>query len=297
MYVHRTNNGKRISQYTCAQYGKVPVGKLCKSQHRINESVVLTLLSDMLKAIAEYANTDREEFIKVVQEAMSKQQTESIKKQRTRIAVAKQRASELEVLICKIYEDNALGKMPDERYSMLDGQYAKEQQELNEEIKTLEANITAYDKNAKSADKFIALIDKYQNFNDLSITMINEFVEKILVHELARKGSVETTQEIEIYFNFIGRFVPPKFADAELSPEEIEELKKREARKDRLHQNYLRRKAQGLTKKDYERTKAQRKQRIDERKNKCRAEDIAKGVFIPVQNLQKQEPKIGIITQ
>lgn len=297
MYVHRMNNGKRISQYTCAQYGKVPVGKLCKSQHRINESVVLTLLSDMLKAIAEYANTDRKEFIKVVQEAQAKQQSESIKKQRTRLAVAKQRTSELEVLICKIYEDNALGKLPAERYSMLDEQYAKEQRELNEEIKSLETNISAYDKNAKSADKFIALIEKYQSFNDLSITMINEFVDKILVHERDRKGSVETTQEIEIYFNFIGRFIPPKFANAELSPEEIEGLKKREARKDRLHQNYLRRKEQGLTKKDYERTKAQRKQRIDEKKDKLRAEDIAKGIFIPVQTLPKQEPKIGVITQ
>ena len=52
MYVHRTNNGKRISQYTCSQYSKVPVGKLCTTQHRINEDVVLSLVSEMLKAIA-----------------------------------------------------------------------------------------------------------------------------------------------------------------------------------------------------------------------------------------------------
>ena len=51
MYVHRTNNGKRISQYTCSQYSKVPVGKLCTTQHRINEDVVLSLVSEMLKAI------------------------------------------------------------------------------------------------------------------------------------------------------------------------------------------------------------------------------------------------------
>jgi hypothetical protein len=46
MYVHRTNNGKRISQYTCSQYSKIPVGKLCPTQHRINEDVVLTLVSE-----------------------------------------------------------------------------------------------------------------------------------------------------------------------------------------------------------------------------------------------------------
>ena len=110
MYVHRTNNGKRISQYTCSQYTKVPCGTLCKTQHRINEDVVLSLVSEMLKAIAEYAKHDRAEFVRVVQEAQSSQQTAEVRKQRTRLATAKQRVSELEVLLCKIYEDNILGK-------------------------------------------------------------------------------------------------------------------------------------------------------------------------------------------
>ena len=78
MYVHRTNNGKRISQYTCSQYSKVPVGKLCTTQHRINEDVVLSLVSEMLKAIAEYAKHDRAEFVRVVQEAQSSQQTAEV---------------------------------------------------------------------------------------------------------------------------------------------------------------------------------------------------------------------------
>ena len=90
MYVHRTNNGKRISQYTCSQYTKVPCGTLCKTQHRINEDVVLSLVSEMLKAIAEYAKHDRAEFVRVVQEAQSSQQTAEVKKQRTRLATAKQ---------------------------------------------------------------------------------------------------------------------------------------------------------------------------------------------------------------
>lgn len=94
MYVHRTNNGKRISQYTCSQYTKVPCGTLCKTQHRINEDVVLSLVSEMLKAIAEYAKHDRAEFVRVVQEAQSSQQTTEVRKQRTRLATAKQRVSE-----------------------------------------------------------------------------------------------------------------------------------------------------------------------------------------------------------
>lgn len=139
MYVHRTNNGKRISQYTCSQYSKVPVGKLCTTQHRINEDVVLSLVSEMLKAIAEYAKHDRAEFVRVVQEAQSSQQTAEVRKQRTRLATAKQRVSELEVLLCKIYEDNILGKLSDSRYATLDAQYEKEQSELTAEISVLPA--------------------------------------------------------------------------------------------------------------------------------------------------------------
>ena len=293
MYVHRTNNGKRISQYTCSQYSKVPVGKLCTTQHRINEDVVLSLVSEMLKAIAEYAKHDRAEFVRVVQEAQSSQQTAEVKKQRIRLATAKQRVSELEVLLCKIYEDNILGKLSDSRYATLDAQYEKEQSELTVEISDLEKAIKSYEKHEKDADRFIALIDKYENFDKLTIAMLNEFIEKILVHERDRKGSIQTTQEVEIYFNFVGRFVPPAFGEVELTPEELEEICKREERKDRLHQNYLKRKANGKQKEYEERTKAKKKAEIEARKQAIRTEDIARGVFISVSSLPQLGPRKG----
>ena len=296
MYVHRTNNGKRISQYTCSQYSKVPVGKLCTTQHRINEDVVLSLVSEMLKAIAEYAKHDRAEFVRVVQEAQSSQQTAEVRKQRTRLATAKQRVSELEVLLCKIYEDNILGKLSDSRYATLDAQYAKEQVELTAEISTLEKAIKSYETHEKDADRFIALIDKYENFDKLTIAMLNEFIEKILVHERDRKGSIQTTQEVEIYFNFVGRFVPPAFGEVELTPEELEEIRKREERKDRLHQNYLKRKASGAQKRYEDKIKGRKKAEIEAKKAAIRAEDIAKGVFVPVSSLPQREPMKGVQT-
>ena len=296
MYVHRTNNGKRISQYTCSQYSKVPVGKLCTTQHRINEDVVLSLVSEMLKAIAEYAKHDRAEFVRVVQEAQSSQQTAEVRKQRTRLATAKQRVSELEVLLCKIYEDNILGKLSDSRYATLDAQYEKEQSELTAEISALEKAIKSYEKHEKDADRFIALIDKYENFDKLTIAMLNEFIEKILVHERDRKGSIQTTQEVEIYFNFVGRFVPPAFGEVELTPEELEEIRKREERKDRLHQNYLKRKASGAQKRYEDKIKKRKKAEIEAKKAAIRAEDIAKGVFVPVSSLPQREPMKGVQT-
>ncbi len=296
MYVHRTNNGKRISQYTCSQYTKVPCGTLCKTQHRINEDVVLSLVSEMLKAIAEYAKHDRAEFVRVVQEAQSSQQTAEVRKQRTRLATAKQRVSELEVLLCKIYEDNILGKLSDSRYATLDAQYEKEQSELTAEISALEKAIKSYEKHEKDADRFIALIDKYENFDKLTIAMLNEFIEKILVHERDRKGSIQTTQEVEIYFNFVGRFVPPAFGEVDLTPEELEEIRKREERKDRLHQNYLKRKASGAQKRYEDKIKKRKKAEIEAKKAAIRAEDIAKGVFVPVSSLPQREPMKGVQT-
>ncbi len=84
----------------------------------------------------------------------------------------------------------------------------QEQTELTVEISALEKAVKSYEKHEKDADRFIALIDKYENFDKLTIAMLNEFIEKILVHERDRKGSIQTTQEVEIYFNFVGRFVP-----------------------------------------------------------------------------------------
>ena len=295
MYVHRTNNGKRISQYTCSNYTKVPCGTLCLTQHRINESAVLTLVSDTLRAIAEYSRNDRTEFIHTVQETQVAQQSADISKKRRRLAAAQKRAGELEKLICKIYEDNALGKLPDARYRALDAQYAKEQDALEIEIAELEKAVTGYEQSQKSAEKFIALIDKYENFDTLTNTMLNEFVEKILVHERARKGSQDTTQEIEIYFNFLGRYIPPSLQPVPLTPEEQEELQKKEERKDRLHQNYLRRKASGAQKQYEDKIKAKKKAEMDAKKALIRAEDMKKGVFSTVGQLPKEEPRKGSI--
>ena len=295
MYVHRTNNGRRISQYTCSNYTKVPCGTLCLTQHRINESAVLTLVSDTLRAIAEYSRNDRTEFIHTVQETQVAQQSADISKKRRRLAAAQKRAGELEKLICKIYEDNALGKLPDARYRALDAQYAKEQDALEIEIAELEKAVTGYEQSQKSAEKFIALIDKYENFDTLTNTMLNEFVEKILVHERARKGSQDTTQEIEIYFNFLGRYIPPSLQPVPLTPEEQEELQKKEERKDRLHQNYLKRKASGAQKRYEDKIKAKKKAEMDAKKAMIRAEDMKKGVFSTIGQLPKEEPRKGSI--
>lgn len=113
------------------------------------------------------------------------------------------------------------------------------------ELAELQSFVQSAEQEAKNADSFIALLDKYENFDEMDTTMLNEFVEKILVHERDRKGSIQTTQEVEIYFNFVGKFVPPSLLSTEPTEEELEEIRRIEALKDKRHQEYLRRKASG----------------------------------------------------
>lgn len=114
------------------------------------------------------------------------------------------------------------------------------------------------------------------------------------MHERVRKGSIETTQEVEIYFNFVGRYVPPHFGEVILTPEEQEALRKKEERKDRLHQNHLRRKANGKLKEYEDRIKTEKHRQMEAKKAALRAEDMAKGVFYIAGSVPTQDPQKGI---
>lgn len=294
MYVHRTSNGKRIAQYTCSAYSKTPVGSRCPTQHRVNADSVIELIKAMLKEIAEYSHNDRDEFLRVIRETQAVQQTTEFAQKKERMEAVIKRISELEKLILRIYEDNILGRLSDDRYALLDQQYGKEQHALKVELAELRSFVDGAERDGKSVDKFVALIDKYESFDELTTTMLNEFVEKILVHERDRKGSIQTTQEIEIYFNFVGKFVPPALLPGAPTPEEQEEIRKREALKDRRHQQYLRRKESGWQRQYEDRVKSEKRKKMEAMKEQIRAEDIAAGVFIPVSGMPEAVPQIGV---
>ena len=266
MYVHRTNNYKNIPYYVCSNYKKVPCGTLCPSAHRIKAEVVLNLIQETLKDIKNYLDEDNEAFIHSIQNEMEEKEKVEIEKQRVRLINNKSRIQELERLMCRIYEDMILEKIPSSRYEILNSQYETEQRDLSREIEDLELVISRYENETDRARKFISLISRYENFNELTNTMINEFVEKIIIHERDRKGSQTSKQKIEIYFNFIGNYESPK---EELSEEERSKLEEEERkineRRDRLHQNYLKRKANGKQQEYEERYKERREQKKQEK--------------------------------
>ncbi|BDQ45052.1 recombinase family protein [Enterococcus faecalis] len=277
MYVHRTNNYKNIPYYVCSNYKKVPCGTLCPSAHRIKAEVVINLIQETLKDIKNYLDEDNEAFIHSIQNEMEEKEKAHIEKKKIRLTESQNRLQELERLMCRIYEDMILNKIPNNRYEILNNQYETEQLTLSKEIKDLELVISRYEKETDKARKFISLISRYENFDELTTTMINEFVEKIIVHERDRKGSQTSKQKIEIYFNFIGNYELPQ---AELSEEKKQKLeeeeRKIEERKDKLHQNYLKRKASGKQKEYEDKYKARREQKKQEKIK------VLKRVGIPV---------------
>ncbi|HAP5741860.1 TPA: DUF4368 domain-containing protein [Enterococcus faecalis] len=266
MYVHRTNNYKNIPYYNCSNYKKVPCGTLCPSAHRIKAEVVINLIQEILKDIKNYLDEDNEAFIHSIQNEMEEKEKAHIEKKKIRLTESQNRLQELERLMCRIYEDMILNKIPNNRYEILNNQYETEQLTLSKEIKDLEIAISRYEKETDRARKFISLISRYENFDELTTTMINEFIEKIIIHERDRKGSQTSKQKIEIYFNFIGNYEPPK---EELTEEERlkieEEEQKINERKDRLHQNYLKRKANGKQQEYEERYKVRREEKKQEK--------------------------------
>ena len=183
MYVHRTSNYKNIPYYTCSAYTKVPCATLCPSAHRIKAEVVLNLIRSTLQDIKKSLDEDNEAFLRSVQNEMEESEKMEREKKRTRLTDSKKKLQELERLMCRIYEDMILEKIPNTRYEILNNQYETEQGELSKEIDGLEKAIKRYEKETDRAKKFIRLIERYDNFDELTPTIINEFVEKILVHE------------------------------------------------------------------------------------------------------------------
>ena len=297
MYVHRTNNGKRIPQFTCAEYGKIPVGSRCKTQHRVNADVVMTLIKETLREIIRFSKEDEDEFVRIVRKAVASQQTTEVSDQKTRLEQCRKRSEELDVLLCKIYEDNALGKLPDKRYAVLESQYTAEQEALDSEIISLQNLISGEESSPLSAAKFIALVKRYQDFEELTNVMLNEFIYKILVHEREIKNRPDSPQTIEIYFNFIGKFEMPREEHVP-TPEEIELAERQERIRQQRHDAYMRRKSTGWQATYYWKNKRKWKAAMDAKKEALRAEDRANGVYyLPHQKEdgQSEQEKEAII--
>ena len=235
-------NGKRRpdrDEYNCSTYNlsRQSYDKQC-SQHYIRTEVVRKLVLETIKAVSDYVITNEEEFINRIYSSSRDKQTESIKSLKRKIAQDTKRVNELNMLMKKLYEDNISGKLSDKRFEFMLSEFENEQDTLEISMENAKAEIEKYESDTVRADKFIELVKRYTDFSELTTPMLNEFVEKILVHE-ADYSSGERVQEVEIYLNFIGKFeLPVKEPTAEEIAEH-EKLKARRAKKAEYNRRYM----------------------------------------------------------
>jgi len=227
MYHQRRNNdcSKTPNDYVCATYRKHTTGEECRS-HRISQKAVEELILTVLRTVVKYAIKDEEAFKKRVIEMFSAKLDGEMKSQRKRLATCEKRAADLDKLIKKLFEEHALGSMSGKRFDLLSAEYEKEQESLEVEISELQSGIDSYVDSAERADKFLALTKRYTDFTELTTPMLNEFIQRVVVHERADVKCKYTEQKVDIYLNFISDFAIPLEAR---DPVDIEQEAKREA--------------------------------------------------------------------
>ena len=268
--MHYRNEGKRAGRkwrglpdgsvrttpacYNCGNYNNShdQAGKVCCS-HNIQAKVIDQLVLETIQYACKSVRMDERAFVERIRSASEIREQSEAKKLKAALKHQEKRYAELDILLKKVYEDNALGRLPDKRYEMLSAGYEKEQAELEQSIKTCREQLTQYDEDTDRTEKFLALVHKYTDITELTPVIINEFVDKILVHK-AEKIDGERVMEIEIYLNFIGKVELPA---QELTEEELAEIKEKQRLRERNAMYQRRRRAKFMPKTKAIRAKVQ----------------------------------------
>lgn len=219
-------------QYLCSSHTNAQnkFKKEC-TRHHIKTAAVRQLILDTIRAATASVEENEADFIRQIRETSTIQQEETAKAYRKNLTKAQKRVAELNTLIRRIYEDNVSGKLTDKRFELLSAEYEAEQEELEKSITETQAALDSFTADSMRADKFIELTKRYKDFSELTMPMINEFIEKILVHEAEKVGG-ERFQEVDIYLNFIGKFeIPPQELTAEEEREQEKIKRRRESQR------------------------------------------------------------------
>ena len=234
--VQHTSAGFNCSTYNSS---RKKYKQVCCS-HSIKEDTVKQLILETIRYALKSVHMDEAAFIKSMRSASEVRDKGEVKKLKTDLAKKEKRFADLDLLIKKVYEDNAMGKLPYRRYEMLSSDYEKEQQEIEIVMEEIREKLTQFEDDTDRTEEFLSLVHKYTDIQELTPAIVNEFVDKVLVHKIEETDG-DRMQEIEIFLNYIGKVELPA---QELSEEEMaEEEKKRKRRQySREYQKAYRRK-------------------------------------------------------
>lgn len=201
---HQNHRAKSLTReqenFVCGAYRKKTMS--CTA-HYIRTVVLEKLVLAGIREVSAYAREFEDEFVKMVMEQnMAKVQKELTAKKKE-LEKSKRRISELDGLFKRLYEDNVCSRISDERFEKLSADYEAEQKHLIERTVVLEADLAEQGEKAANVGKFLAVVRRYTDIQELTPTLLREFVDKIIVHEPDR-SSGKREQKIEIHYNFVG---------------------------------------------------------------------------------------------
>lgn len=176
--------------------GSVSYGYLASRENKgewvIDEEAAILAAT---QRVSWYVRHNEAEFIERVREASDQHQENAVKEYRQKVSKAQRRCKELDGLVKKLYEGNATGKIPDKHFTRLLAEYDEEQTGLEAAIAQWQEAIESWNADRLKTDKFIELVSRYTDFSELTTPMLNEFIEKVVVHEGEGRGNSRRQQE------------------------------------------------------------------------------------------------------
>ena len=212
LYQQRYENKTRKQDcYICGSYKKRT--RDCTA-HFIRTDLLMAGVTTNLRKVTAYAEKHEKQFMKLLIEQNEDGGKRRNAARRRELDAVEKRITELSAIFKRLYEDSVAGRITDERFTELSADYEQEQAELKARAAELEAELSRAQEAAHNAEKFMNIVRKYMNFEELTPTLLREFVEKIVVHETValdgkRRGK-QRTQAIEIYYSFVGKIDLPE---------------------------------------------------------------------------------------
>lgn len=192
-----------LDHYKCGKYSQR--FEPCDNPHYIRKVVLEELVKSDLNALLSDFHFDREQFLAKLQQQYQLEQEEQIKQVRKELATAQHRHQTIDRIIQRAYEDLALGKITEERFSTLNQTYEAEQKELSQKIQDLDDQLTKQNEASQNLSKFLERIESFTTISDLTIEMVNQLLDKIVIHHPIGKG-INRQIKVSIYYNFIGQY-------------------------------------------------------------------------------------------
>ncbi|RSJ02804.1 Recombinase [Streptococcus oralis] len=195
-------NGLNHDHYKCSGYRKPIDG--CENPHYIQKSALIEIVSDKFRQTIQEAHFDQEAFLKKLEQQSQAQFNKDNKRQQLQLQKDEYRSKEIDSIIQKLYEDNLLGKISDERFVKLSQSYEEEQKQLQTSISDLTEKLTKQQEDSLNISKFMARISKYTELSELTVEIVNKLIDKIVIHKPTGTKRNRIIQ-IDIYYNFIGK--------------------------------------------------------------------------------------------